>query len=293
MDPLAKVSPQADRRGVPAGWHIGIMQGRLLPRFGNRIQAFPSRWAEEFDLAAAVGLDCIEWIYEIQNHESNPLGSDAGVREMRALSLDSGVAVRSVCADLLMDEPLLRTPDAIRLERLRRIEWLLDRCAVAGIRRMVLPFVDAAAIDTEADADCAVECIEQLLAAAERANVELHLETALGPGDFDALLDRLPHPLVKINYDSGNSASLGFHPREEFAAYGSRIGSVHVKDRLRGGATVPLGEGDADLPAVFSGLIALEYSGDLILQVARDREADELGWARRNLRSVLDYVAAL
>ena len=41
--------------------HIGIMQGRLVPPTDDRIQCFPrERWADEFELAAQAGLDCIE-----------------------------------------------------------------------------------------------------------------------------------------------------------------------------------------------------------------------------------------
>ena len=65
------------------------------------------------------------------------------------------------------------------------------------------------------------------------------------------LLSRLPDPPFKANYDTGNSASLGYDPVEELGAYGPRIGSVHVKDRVRGGGTVPLGEGDARVETVF------------------------------------------
>ena len=38
--------------------------------------------------------------------------------------------------------------------------------------------------------------------------------------------------MIKVNYDSGNSASLGYDPTDEFAAYGERVGSVHIKDRV-------------------------------------------------------------
>ena len=48
---------------------------------------------------------------------------------------------------------------------------------------------------------------------------------------------------MRVNYDSGNSASLGYRPRDEFAAYGSRVGSVHLKDRRLGAGTAPLGRG--------------------------------------------------
>jgi hexulose-6-phosphate isomerase len=105
------------------------------------------------------------------------------------------------------------------------------------------------------------------------------------------LLERLPEGTVKVNYDIGNSASLGYEPRAEFAAYGDRVGSVHVKDRIKGGGTVPLGSGDADLPAVFDCLRSRGYVGDFVLQVARDTPGDEVRWARQNLDRVQAYAS--
>jgi hexulose-6-phosphate isomerase len=61
---------------------------------------------------------------------------------------------------------------------------------------------------------------------------------------------------------------------------------VHVKDRRRGGTTVPRGAGDADLPAFFDGLRRLGYDGDVILQVARGTTGAEVEWARGNRRLV-------
>ena len=95
--------------------------------------------------------------------------------------------------------------------------------------------------------------------------------------------------MLKVNYDSGNSASLGYDPIDEFAAYGVRVGSVHIKDRVRGGGTVPLGSGDASFRALFECLAALGYSGDFVLQVARGTDGDEVSWSRKNR----EYVIAL
>ena len=51
---------------------IGVMQGRLSPPRGGRIQSFPvDTWREEFGLARQAGLDCIEWIYEMEAAENN------------------------------------------------------------------------------------------------------------------------------------------------------------------------------------------------------------------------------
>lgn len=272
---------------------IGIMQGRLSPPEGDTIQCFPrSGWAGEFAAAARAGLDAIEWIYDAHGEGANPLASDAGVARIHALAAATGVAVRSVCADWLMEHPLLRAPRAEREAWHARLGWLLGRCAALGAARVVLPFVDAAAIRDALEADAVVDAVERALPAAVAAGVELHLETALGPEAFAALLDRLPHPLVRANYDAGNSAALGYHPSEEFAAYGARVGSVHVKDRVRGGGTVPLGAGDADLQALFAALRGVGYAGDVVLQVARGVPGDEVAWAAANRARVEALAAA-
>jgi hexulose-6-phosphate isomerase len=88
-------------------------------------------------------------------------------------------------------------------------------------------------------------------------------------------------PEYGINYDIGNSASLGYDPVEEIHAYGSRILNVHVKDRIRGGTTVPLGTGNANFPAAFSALRRARYDGNYILQTARATQGDHAAVLRR------------
>jgi L-ribulose-5-phosphate 3-epimerase len=261
------------------------MQGRLLPPIGGRIQAFPAAdWREEFSRAAEAGLASIEWIYEVPGCGDNPLCTDEGHAEMSTLSGWTGVAVRSVCADYFMDQTLVRAGDALPA-RVAHLEWLIDRCRMAGMERLVLPFVDASEVKTSDEEDELVDTLTRVTGRATAAGVELHLEMSFGPARFAGFLERLPEA-IRVNYDSGNSASLGYDPREEFAAYGDRIGSVHVKDRLRGGTTVPLGTGHADLPAFFEGLRTIGYRGDIILQVARGETGREVEWARQNLEFV-------
>lgn len=270
---------------------IGIMQGRLVPPVEQRFQCFPrTDWRREFALAAQVPLDAVEWIYDGFGADVNPLASAAGIDEMRQLSDKHGVAVRSVCADYFMEKTLVRADAKELQERMETLSWLLDRCRRAGIERIVLPFVDASRIENERDLDDVVAVLQAALPAAERAGVEIHLETALAPAGFTELLKRVPHPFVKVNYDSGNSASLGFDVCAEFAAYGARVGSVHIKDRVKGGGTVPLGTGAADFQALFECLDKIDYAGDLILQAARSVSGEELAWARQNRAFVMDRL---
>ena len=267
--------------------NIGIMEGRLLPPEGSRFQCFPRQhWAREFELAAQAGLDCIEWIYDLYGADVNPLATDAGVEQMKLLSRQHNIRVLSVCADYFMDKPLVRASPAELEERLNTLFWLLRRGQLLGINRIVVPFVDASRIDTQAEFESVIEVLERVAPVADAAGIEIHLETSLEPLRFAGLLSKLSHPKIKANYDSGNSSSLGYAPREEFATYGKRVGSVHIKDRLRGGGTVPLGTGSADFPALVEGLKASGYKGDFILQVARGELGDEVAWTRRNLAYV-------
>jgi L-ribulose-5-phosphate 3-epimerase len=261
---------------------VGIMQGRLLPPSGGRLQCFPVEgWDREFALAAKAGLECIEWIYDLPGESANPLASDEGIAEMRRLVKQSGVPVLSLCADYFMERPLADPEESRSRESRETLAWLMRRSARAGIARIVLPFVDSSEIRRPEELDQVAAILEQALPVARECGLELHLETSLTPARFADLLGRLPESFVKVNYDSGNSASLGYDPREELAAYGRRIGSVHIKDRVRGGGTVPLGSGDTRFEDLFGGLRNLGYRGDFILQVARAPE-DEVERARRD-----------
>ncbi|MDT5269272.1 MAG: L-ribulose-5-phosphate 3-epimerase [Acidobacteriota bacterium] len=259
------------------------MQGRLVPPVNGRIQAFPREdWFEEFPRAAAAGLDGIEWIFDCHGEGANPVETVEGLARLKQLSAEHGVSVRSLCADYFMERPLVRATEAERAERLDKLAWLLGQCASLGVGRVVLPFVDQSSMSTPEEQTIGAEVLRRSLPAAEGAGIELHLETDLDPEDFRRFLSLVEHPLVKVNYDSGNSASLGYHPRDEFAAYGPRVGSVHIKDRVRGGSTVPLSTGDTDFEALFAGLRGLGYIGEFVLQVARGADGDEVEWARQN-----------
>ncbi len=271
--------------------HIGIMQGRLVPPTDNRFQCFPrERWADEFALARQAGLDCIEWIYDLYGADVNPLATDAGLEKLKQLSQQHKVKILSICADYFMDKPLVRASQAELDDRLHTFYWLLERGRLIGINRMVIPFVDASRINTPEEFDGVVTLLKGVLQEAGKTGIEIHLETSLNPARFAELLAQLPHPLLKANYDSGNSSSLGFNPREEFAAYGERVGSVHIKDRLLGAGTVPLGTGDADFQALAESLEKIAYHGDFILQAARGASGDEVALARQNRAFIMKRI---
>jgi L-ribulose-5-phosphate 3-epimerase len=271
-----------------------IMQGRLGAPEGGRFQSFPRiGWRREIEQARHIGLRGIEWIYDLYGEGANPLETPDGRKELKALLQRHGVAVVSICADYFMDKPLLRCSAAENRQLLQRLEWLIGICPEMGIGRIVLPFVDASKIRDDADRNQVIANLRSVLPAAEQQGVELHLETDLGPAAFRALLDELQHPLIKVNYDAGNSASLGYKPAEEFAAYGLRIGSFHVKDRRERGGTVPLGQGDTDFASLREQLVRYDFRGDFVMQIARGEAGDELRWLTGMAKLSADWLRGL
>ena len=79
----------------------------------------------------------------------------------------------------------------------------------------------------------------------------------------------MPHNIY-LNYDMGNSASLGYDPKEEIDILSKYIVNVHIKDRKLAGDTVPLGKGSVDFNSVLQNLKKINYKGDLILKYARE-----------------------
>jgi len=213
--------------------------------------------------------------------------------ELTRLCTDHGVGIESVCADWFMDFPLVGVDGNESRQRWSRLEWLLRQCSRLKINRVVVPFVDASAIKNSSDLKSVTDGMNSLGTVIDATNVEVHLETSLAPQQFSALLAQIPHPRVKVNYDAGNSASLGYRPHDEFDAYGARVGSVHLKDRVKGAGTVPLGDGDTDFDSLFGCLRTVDYKGDFILQVARGVEGDELAWAKRNAQTARQWLRRL
>jgi hexulose-6-phosphate isomerase len=249
---------------------LGIMQGRLSTPINNQIQAFPQTcWQEEFELCQALGLQCMEWIYEYNGHESNPLMSSAGIDEMMKLKNIYGIDVGSVVADYFMVQRLFGDDQEMIKNAIDTLYALIDQCAKSSIPIIELPFVDESALCTPEDIKQLRETLHEAINYAGDKNVLITLETSLPPQRFYELIESFCSPYVKVNYDMGNSASLGYDPVEEITLMGKYIANVHIKDRLLGGGTVPLGCGNTDFKIVFAELKRIGYSGDFILQAAR------------------------
>ena len=269
-------------------FELGIMQGRLLPKYLGRYQAHPlGYWQDEFQIAADLNISSIEFILDFNDADQNPLLTSSGVEEILKISQQTGVNVLSVCADYFMEAPIHHEDKFISANSKKVLSNLLDNGNLLGVKDIVIPCVDQSSLGNATAVDRLIINLDPLIEKAENLGINLSLETDLNPYDFAALLDKLPSEFVTVNYDTGNSASLGYNPIEEFECYGSRISDIHIKDRKLGGGSVVLGTGDADFNAFFKALGTIHYQGPIIMQAYRDDEGrsifkQQLDWFKNN-----------
>jgi sugar phosphate isomerase/epimerase len=264
---------------------FGTIQGRLLPKYKGRYQAHPlGYWEDEFHIAKDIGLDCVEFILDYNDADQNPMLNSDGLEKLKLIIASTGVIVKTVCADYFMEAPLHSENDAISDKSMSVLNKLLESASQLNVSDIVIPCVDQSSLSSDIAMDRFVQKINKVIPIIEKRGINLSLETDLDPVNFLKLLNKFDSKRITVNYDIGNSASLGFDPIEELKAYGNRITDIHIKDRLLGGGPVFLGTGNANFEKFFSALSVFQYKGPFIMQAYRDSEGVEI------FKKQLEYI---
>lgn len=255
---------------------VGVMQGRLSPRPEHRLQAFPHQtWPEELAHAKRLGFDFIEWIYEADRAEENPIASRAGRAAIRACSRATELPVASVCADYFMIQRLAggsaeqRRTNAEALSEL--VRWTRD----IGASRILLPLLETSAVDTPELVRDVTESIQRVCTSLEQNDVTLGLEMEIPGEAYAAVIRGIGHPLVGAYYDTGNSTAQGLDIERDIEPLLPLLKAVHLKDRVVGGTSQPFGRGAANFTGFFGVLARAGYRGDFLTQHYFDAEPEQ------------------
>lgn len=253
----------------------GIMQGRLLPKFKNKYQAHPiGKWEDEFDLAEKLNLNYIEFIFDYELYSYNPLLKNLSY--LKDFISKKKVKIKSICADFFMEAPIQNADN----EELKiygdLIEKLINNLNFLGGETIVIPFVDNSSINSEIQKKKIVKFLNEFSSLCKEKKITLAIESDLEPLQLINFIDLFKNDNIKINYDSGNSASLGYKFDEEMYLYKGRISNIHIKDRIFNGGPVILGNGDANLRKLKSFIEESNYKDLIIFQAYRDQEGIEI-----------------
>lgn len=270
-------------------YSFGIMEGRLTPSKGRGIQFFPfDNWKQEFYIAKEIGIDEIEFIFDYDNYESNPIWIGKG-ESVGEIVKDSGTKVNSLCFDYFMRRPFYKYESSekkvIREENKYILKHVLDNMYDQGINLIEIPLVDNSSIKNKNEQEEFVDFISGIINDTP-TNIRFGFETDFPPKKFVDFLDFFDSSRVGANYDTGNSSGIGYDPETEMKAYGKRVFNIHIKDRKFGGTTQRLGTGSADFESFFCALSECNYEGSFILQAARTDDGTE----KENIMEQVEFV---
>jgi L-ribulose-5-phosphate 3-epimerase len=275
---------------------FGVMQGRLTEPRGRGIQFFPfDNWKDEFKIASEIGLDELEFIFDHDDYENNPLWNKKGAGEIKEIKKDTGININSICFDYFMRRPFFNAASIENKKNLYQenkmfLEKMIETSKDLDIKLIEIPLVDDSSIRNHQKKEMFKDFLLEILRNQNHKDIFLGLETDFPPYEFKQFIDSFESPLVKANYDTGNSSALGYNVREEIAVLGELIFNIHIKDRIFKGGTVELGKGDVDFKEFFKSIKNINYSGSLILQAARGSDGYEKESVAEQLSFVKEYV---
>ncbi|CAN1593546.1 IolE Sugar phosphate isomerases/epimerases [Candidatus Pelagibacterales bacterium] len=264
---------------------LGIMQGRLVPsEKKNSIQYFPEKqWKKEINLMIKNDIKILEWTINIENIRKNHLFNEKLNKELIQFVCNKNIQIPSVTCDFFMQKPFFKEKKFRKtLEDLKKVIKLSQNI---GVKFIILPLVDFSSIENSYQEEILIVEMKKI-SKHLKPKQKILFEIDYPPNKVLKFLKKLDHKFG-INYDTGNSASLGYDFEEE-KKYFKYVRNIHLKDRLFRGSTVRLGNGDYEFKKFFTFLKKIKYKNNLILQTARG--LNDLSEIKVNKNFVENYL---
>ena len=268
------------------------MQGRLSSMIGNKIQAFPSKnWFKEFKIAKSIGISLMEWTIDQKNLYKNPLLTETGRNKIQLLSKKFDIRIESLTGDCFMQSSFWKFKNHKRQKLQKDFLNIVKASSQVGIKKIIVPLVDNGSLQNLSQQKIILKFMKNITKILKKNKQMILFELDMGPKKANNFISKFNSKYFGINYDIGNSASLGFDPKKEFISYGKRIKNVHIKDRVYKGNSVKLGYGNANFEKVFSLFSKIKYRGNYILQTARAKNnRDHVVEIEESLRKIKKWI---
>lgn len=267
--------------------NIAFMQGRLVSQVDNLIQSFPeNEWKKELEIAHQNDLKFIELTADIWNIKKNPIFQKEMINSLKKLFKRNQLECIACTADYFMQAPPWKSTDKNMCDIIERN--IINLSQLNG-KILVIPLVDHSSIKNKDEEDYIINYFHNFDNTLSKYNIKIAFESDYNEEKLSRFIENFSNN-YGINYDIGNSASLGYSPTLEFSSYGNKIIHVHIKDRVLNGETVPLGMGHVNFEEVSIQLQKINYSGNYTLQTARAINEDHVGEIKKNKLFFEKYI---
>jgi len=271
---------------------IGFIQGRLLEsEKKSAIQFFPSRnWKKEIIIAKNNKFHLMEWTVNLENINKNPIYNSKLLNHLIKFKKTNKININSVTCDFFMQKPFFKLKKKEKFLNLEILKKVIVNGQKIGIRQFVIPLVDNSSITTsQQEQELVFEFNKNIFLNLLNKNTKILFEIDYPPKNVLKFIKRFNPNKFGINYDTGNSASLGYSINDE-KIYFRHVKNVHIKDKLKNGQSVRLGYGDWDYFSFFNFLKKIKYKHNLILQTARSKNGnhvEEINYSRKFVLNLL------
>jgi sugar phosphate isomerase/epimerase len=246
---------------------FGVTQGRLVPSRSGHLQCFPQdNWAEEFAIAARLGLRYVELLAERQHNPGNPLWSADGLRAIDRAAKSAGLTLYSTINDYILDYDIVSSAEGLP----QCFVWC-DAAAALGLTMLVVPLMDASD-PAGRDLDGFVAPLRALAERAAGQRMDVVLETIMPMDRLLDLVSRIDRPNVGVCFDTGNRIAQGFDIYAELPRAGALVHHVHIKDKAADGENVFLGTGQVNFHRIAQALAAIGYQRAFTFEAPRGRD---------------------
>ena len=270
---------------------IGFMQGRLVKsEKKNFIQSFPwKNWRNEFNIAKKNNIKLMEWTIDYFKFKDNPLINQKQINQIKILKKKNNLEIGSVTCDFYMQKPYIKANSKyLRKKIFQNLIDLINSCKKLNIKNIIIPLVDNSSLHNIEEENKTVEFFLKFNDLLKKNKTRILFEIDYSPKKILKFINKFDD-CYGINYDTGNSASLGFKIKNE-KKYFSRVHNIHIKDRLYKGNTVKLGHGNCDFKSLFSVLKKKGYKKYLILQTAKTWKNNEVGEMLDNIKFIKKFL---
>lgn len=171
---------------------------------------------------------------------------------------------------------------------------VIERVAKLGGRTLGTSVGDAGRTKTDAELDAQAELVRKLQGVAERHGVVLNLHNHIyevkdGERDLKGTLARVPD--AKLGPDLDWLTGAGLDPVDFIHRYAGRLVYLHLRDRKAGGQwSEAMGEGAINYPAIGRALKAINFNGDVAIELAHERGFQLTRPLRESWKMSREYV---
>jgi sugar phosphate isomerase/epimerase len=177
---------------------------------------------------------------------------------------------------------------------LENAEMVIGRLARIGGRTLGTSVGDADRKKTSEELHAQAEMVRKIMAICDRHHVVLNLHNHIyevrdGEYDLKGTIARVPG--VKLGPDLDWLKGAGLDPADFIRRHGSRIVYAHLRDRKADGVwSEAMGEGAIDYPAIARAFRAVNFTGDVAIELAHPRDFKPTRPLRESLKISREFV---